>query len=285
MRARHTQSGFTFIELVVTLVVATIVMGFTAMFIGTPIQAYLAQTRRATLSDSAAAITRNIAADVRTALPNSTRVGANGSVVALEMLNTVDVLRYRAEGDGPDAAHELKVGIADDKFSTLGLVIQPFTYIAVNNQGVAPADAYALVNVMTTVNPSNIVVNAATKETDITLTPAFNFNVAALPNGSPSHSVFFVSGPVAYLCDAGNRALHRYAGYTIDANLNTRDSDAELMAAGATRSLIATNVSACQISRSPSTAYHGDLVSLSIALTDSGETMPVFFQAQVERRP
>jgi MSHA biogenesis protein MshO len=283
MRAPRKQIGFTLVELIVTIVVATIVMGFMAMFIGTPIQAYIAQTKRATLSDAAEIITRNIATDVGVALPNSTRVISTGTFFVLEMLSTVDVLRYRAEGDGPGPDNELKYGAADDKFSALGAITQPFAFVAINNQGIAPADAYARTNVMTPV--AGINVNLATHETDIVLTPPFTFNAPAAPLGSPSHSVFLVTGPVAYLCDANSGTLQKYTGYTIDPALTARDSDAELMTAGATRSLIATNVTACDASRSAATKWHGDLVTLRVALTTGGETFPVFYQAQVGRRP
>ena len=270
------QRGFTLIELIVTLVVATIVMGFTAMFIGTPIQAYLAQTRRASLSDSAEAITRNIANDIRIALPNSTRAESNGAFFALEMLRADDVLRYRSDADDPDPVHALTIGTPDDQFSALGPITQGFSFVAV--QDASSADPYAFTTVMAPV--SKVVANATTKETDITLSSPFTFT-----KGSPSHSVFLVSSPVTYICDAASGTLTRYSNYPINASQSARDSDAELLAEGATRSLIATNVTACEVTRFPATQLHGDLVSLRIVLTDSGDTIPVFYQARVGRQP
>jgi MSHA biogenesis protein MshO len=277
--------------MIVTLVVSTIVVGFMAMFLSTPIDAYTAQKRRSDLSNSAEAIVRNIGDDVRTALPNSTRIGLNGSIVALEMLATVDVLRYRADAEVSVANRELKTNSLDAQFSTLGTRNNPaaaFAYLAVNNLGTGNADAYAipLSTVMTPAVPAQIVPSAAVPgESDVTLNPAFNFTVPPPNLDSPSHSVFLVSGPVAYLCDSATQTLHRYTGYTIAANIAARDSDLELTGAGATSALIATNVSTCSVTRSASTKYRGDLVTLTILLTSNGENLPVFFQAAVERRP
>jgi MSHA biogenesis protein MshO len=273
------QRGFTLIELIVSIVVATIVMGFSAMFIGAPVQTYIAQTRRATLNDSADAITRNIAWDVRSALPNSTRAVSNGTFFALEMMSTTNVLRYRAEGEGPGVDSELKPTTADSKFATLGQVAAPFNFYAVVNQATLPDSVYGLVGVMAP-GPGTLVYTAATDETSITLAAPFNY-----ANSSPSLSVFLVSGPVSFICDGNAGTLYRYSGYNPDASQANRDSDAELMGAGATRALIATDVTACQASRTSATKWRGDLVTLRIMLSNSGDNLPVLYVAQVGRRP
>src|SRR5262249_31078432 len=73
-------------------------------------------------------------------------------------------------------------------------------------------------------------------------------------SGSPTHSVFLVSGPVSYLCDTNARTVRRYSGYTVAAAQSAVPTDAQLMSAGAARSLIAQQVSACNITVVPAPA-------------------------------
>ena len=91
MNLKHTP-GFTLIELVITIALSTIVVGFMAIFIAGPVASYNDQARRAELVDLAENSLRRIARDIRRALPNSVRLDSSGSITALELLNTVDRL-------------------------------------------------------------------------------------------------------------------------------------------------------------------------------------------------
>src|SRR5262245_28915815 len=101
------QRGFTLVEMVVAITVSAIVVGFMALFLVTPVQAYLAQERRVELKDSANNATRLFEDDVHRALPNSVRFVRNGSIVAVEMLNVAGVARYRAVGSAGNPDREL----------------------------------------------------------------------------------------------------------------------------------------------------------------------------------
>ena len=92
------ERGMTLIELVVTITVGSIVAGFMSMFITLPMNAYSAQTRRATLVDSADGALRYMARDLSSALPNSVRTGVSGTVSAVELLASIDGARYRDGG-------------------------------------------------------------------------------------------------------------------------------------------------------------------------------------------
>jgi MSHA biogenesis protein MshO len=278
------QKGFSLVEMVVVLVLSTIVAGFTAMFISAPVQAYFAQSRRAELADSADAIVRNIGEDVRLALTNSPRTAGNGSVFALEMLATVDVLRYRTAGEVADPARELSINVLDSQFAAIGLRNNPapggFSYLVVNNRG-APgvADAYDKANVIAPVDPADVrpdpnPLNAG--ETIIELDAAFQFTEA-----SPTRSVFLVSGAVTYLCDVNAQTLWRFEGYDFSAAQST--NAATLMATSTSSALIARNVTNCRFTavRWPTV----DVVMLEVTLASNGETLPLFYQARVERRP
>jgi MSHA biogenesis protein MshO len=282
------QRGYTLVELVVAISLASIVVAFAAMFIITPVHSYNAQARRAELVDSTDSVLRLVGRDVRAALPNSVRAVRNGSVVALEMLAAVDAVRYRNSGATSDPTQELDFSGPDTSFATLSRfdgITRPFTttshYLAIYNVGVPGADAYSLTNVITPANTSITIANSTTANEDlITISPAFRFAYE-----SPAQRVYLVSGPVTYLCDEIAGTLRRYRGYSIAANQSSRDSAAELNSAGATSALVATRVSACQFDYAAGTAQRAGLVTLRVTLNKDGESIWLVHQVHVENAP
>lgn len=288
---RAPAAGFTLLEVVIVMAISAIVAVFVVFFLATPVEAYFAQTRRADLVDSADRILRSVAADVRTALPNSLRQSGAGGVLALELLSTGGVARYYGTGDkaylggGPQGQkEELGIGSIDPSFYTFDPFVPSSagTYLAVNNQGLP--GAYAMVGVMTPFSsivaplPPPAVVPG---EWSVQL-PGAGFDFAT---PSPTHSVFVVSGPVSYLCDTNAQTLQRYTGYTPAAAQPT--TRAQLLAAGATASLIAQNVSACSLTlvAAPASGKFNQLVILTITLSNSGEILPVFDEVATEYVP
>jgi len=285
---QRSQAGFTLVELVITITLTTIVVSFMAMFISGPVRAYNDQGRRAELVDLAENSLRRITRDVHRALPNSVRVTAAGSVTALELLNTVDGARYRDRPPPGNPAQRLQFSAPDDAFNSVGRfnnIVKPFAsnthYLAIYNVGVPGADAYELANVITPPGTQiDIDTDAVPGEDNVRISPAFRF---AFP--SPGQRVFLVDEPVSYLCDTGAGTLVRYSGYAITDNQADRDSDAELLGAGAASTLIATRVSACAMSYAPGTAQRAGLVSISLAVTDTGETVSLLHQVHVDNVP
>jgi MSHA biogenesis protein MshO len=280
--------GFTLIELAVVITIASVVAVLMLGFLTTPVDTYYAQTRRADLVDSADRVLRSVDSDVRSALPNSIRKTTVGSVTALELLATAGVARYYGSGDksylppAQEALQELATGAPDNAFYTLSLFASlAGNYLAVNNQG-SPG-AYGFGGIMTPLPPTfTITPNVVTSEEQVTLTGAgFNFST-----DSPTHRIFLVSGPVSYLCNTTAQTLNRYSGYNIATLQVTTDTG--LIAAGATRSLIAHNVSACNVTVVPAPAFpkrYGQLVILSATLASSGETLQVFEESATREIP
>jgi MSHA biogenesis protein MshO len=287
MYTAHRQHGFTLIELVITLVISTIVVAFVSLFISGPVQGFADQARRVRLVDAADAALTRIGRDVRRSLPNSVRVTSAASVTALEVMSTVDGARYRAQPPG-SAAQILDFAAADGSLNVLGAFTQiakPFSstshYLAVYNVGVAGADAYELANVITPAGTTiTIAADGATGEDRVTLAPAFRFAYA-----SPTQRVFLVDGPVTYLCDTIAGTLMRYQGYTVAANQTAVDSHGELLAAGATASLMANQIVGCSFAYAPGTAERAGLVSLQIAVSAQGESVSLLSQVHVDNVP
>jgi MSHA biogenesis protein MshO len=289
-RRRTRTAGFTLLELVIVMAVTAIVAVFMVFFLATPVESYFAQKRRADLVDSADRILRNVASDVRGALPNSIRQSAAGGVVALELLPTSGVARYYGAGDkqylggAQQLAEELSIGAPDQSFYTLG-VFTPASagsYLAIDNQ-VPPLAYTGGAGVMTpplTVFQVNAVGATGEDRVQFPAAPGMSF-----ANASPTHSVFVVSGPVSYLCDTNAQTLERYTGYTPAATQPT--TKAQLLAAGATASLIAQNVSACSVTLVPApvSGKFNQLLILDLTLANSGEILQLFHEVATEYVP
>lgn len=281
-------SGFTLVELVITISLSTIVVSFMAMFIARPVQSYADQGRRAELVDVAENSLRRIARDIRRGLPNSVRVRSSGSVVAIEMLNTVDGVRYRDRPPPGNPSKRLRFSGPDDAFNSVGAfrnIAKPFVandhYLAIYNVGVPGADAYELANVITPPGTQiTIDSDSVPGEDNVQIAPAFRFAFR-----SPGKRVYLLDGPVSYLCDATAGTLNRYSAYGIASDHATRDSDGELMAAGAVRTLIADHISNCDMAYSPGTAERAGLVTLALAVSDSSETVNMLHQVHVDNVP
>jgi len=284
--ATRVARGFTLIELVITIAVGSVVVAFMALFIVTPMTAYTAQTRRATLVDAADSALRFMGRDLRAALPNSVRVSASGSVTALELLATADGARYQDSGPLSNPALALDLTAADGAFATTVPFTQlnlPWTssayFLSIYNVGVPGADAYQMANVITPAGTTITISAGATANQDlVTLNPAFQFAF-----GSPGQRVFLVSGPVSYLCDTAAATLTRYSSYTIASAQPA--SAAALNAAGASAALVASNVAGCQFVLSAGTAQRNALATLTLQIAQSGESVQLLHQVEVVNAP
>lgn len=280
--------GFTIIELVVTIALSAIVVSFMSVFISGPVASYNDQTRRAELVDLAENSLRRIARDIRRALPNSVRLSGSGSAVALELLTTVDGARYRDRPPPGNPAKRLNFSAPDDAFNSVGSfpnIVRPFSsnshYISIYNVGVPGADAYELANVITPPGTQiEIDADAISGEDNVQLSPAFQFAFA-----SPQQRMFLVDGAVTYLCDSLAGTLVRYSGYAITADQTDRDSDTELLAAGAAATLVANRVNDCNMAYAAGTSQRAGLVSLALAVSDAGETVSLLHQVHVDNVP
>jgi MSHA biogenesis protein MshO len=286
MRApRPSATGFTLIELVITLVISTIVVSFVSMFISGPVRGFTDQARRARLVDAADTALRRIGRDVRRALPNSVRTTTVGGAAVIEMLSTVDGGRYRRDAPGT-TAQILDFAAADGSFDLVApftQVAKPFSttshYLAIYNVGVPGADAYELANVITPPG-TTIAISVDGNEDRVTLSPAFKFAY-----GSPTQRAFLVDGPVTYLCDPAAGTLTRYWGYAIAAAQSARDTHAELLSAGASSTLMANQIASCAFTYTPGTAERAGLVSLTFTVRAQGESVSLLSQVHVDNVP
>lgn len=297
LRARH--SGFSLLELILVIVLLGVLAGGAGLLITRPIEAYNDQLRRQQLVDQAEMALRQIARDVRRALPNSIRIEATTvpGGWALEMINTIDGARYRDEIDSAGGVYtlpfdRLSFSSADTDFNLLGQFgVLPLNVALPSRQRVviyntAPTDIYQDINAGTgsgivTSAGTTLTISDNTGEHHIRMLPAFRFT-----QQSPGQRAFVIDGAVSYVCNPGARTITRYDSYPYQTN--QQGSDASLAAlTGVQSGRVATQVASCSASYDPGTASRGGIVSLRINLNEatSGESISLLHQVHVVNVP
>ena len=267
-------AGFSLIEMIIVIAIMGIVGSMVAVFLRAPLESYVAQDRRARLTDAADTAVRHMKRDVRLALPNSVRVTTTvAGVVYLEFLATRTGGRYRTQGDGTAGNDHLDFTVADNSFDVLGpsIAMQAGDLIAVYNLGITGADAWAVGTPGDTLAPYG---GAAGAVNTIALTPAKLF-----PLASPGNRFQVVEGPVTYECNPTNGTLTRFWGYARAAVQPTPPAVPVLSA------LLANQVSACNITYAAGVTERVGLVSMTLDLTREGETVRLYSSMQVENQP
>lgn len=198
------QSGFSLIELIIVIVILGIVGAMVAIFMKTPIDAYVASASRAALTDVADTTVRRIARDLHKALPNSIRTSVDQQ--CLEFIPTKTGGRYRTAERSVGDGSSLDFGVADTSFNMLGSnsalpVDQRITagdVVVVYNLGIAGASAYA--------DNNTAVVASVGTETAMPVETPINIAARQFPLASGSnrfHVVPAAERVVAYVCSGG----------------------------------------------------------------------------------
>ena len=255
------------------ITITGILAAMVAIFIRAPIDAYVDSVRRADLSDAADTTARRIARELQAAVPNSVRTGGAGRF--LELIPIRDAGRYRHEAGTAAGDDPLDfTNAADNSFDVLGpaVTVSAGDSLVVYNLGFGVADAYAGA-------PNNrrpaTVGNGLSNVT---------FAGAAFPLASPGGRFQIVGTPISYACDLGTGTLWRYTGYAF---LPTQPTALATLngLAGATRAALATNVTACNFTYGPGALQHNGLVSMSLTITQSNESVTLQHQVNVDNVP
>lgn len=296
------QRGFTMVELIMVIVIMGVIGGMVAVFMKSPIDAYIASGRRAALNDVADTVVRRMARDIRKSLPNSIRTPANQCV---EFIPTKTGGRYRAD----DTVAGLSfVTPGDTSFNMLGSnatfagvplpvdqQIVSGDVIVVYNLGIPGANAYDQSNTAT-VNGAPVVAVVSPPEAAITVTSSQPSGAPTFPFASGNHRFQVVSGTeqvVRYTCveASGVDALGRGKGALIRQVLTLPLASSSAcpitaMSAGVlSASVMAINVSSCSFDYSGSDLQRNALVSMRIQITESDETVSLQHEVHVNNTP
>jgi MSHA biogenesis protein MshO len=289
--------GFTLVEAVMVIAIAGIVAAMVAVFIKKPVEGYFDSARRAELSDTADTAVRRITRDIRSALPNSVRNSADGTGQCIEFMPTKIGGRYRAAVDASGNGDPLDFTSVDGSFDMLWLnsTLPSSSQIAVRdvvvvyNDGSTSGNAYLGNNAIRISGVSEPGGTAnSTAITFVGTTTPGPFNRKQFPSESPTNRFFVLPGAnnvVSYDCSSGD--LIRYTR-----TLSTawaQPATCAAMTNGATPATLAKNVSTCSLKYDPPGSSSGlsrfGIVSISLGMTQSGESVQLYSQVHVDNAP
>lgn len=307
------RAGFSLMEMVITIAVLGIIAVATGAFLMPMFRAGEGLQRRAALVEAGESALRRMTRDIRISLPNSVRVTnslAVGSGFALELIPTADGGRYCTSGTADcDAAGALSIGSADTVLDILGcfhnaafiagsggsayrLVVgstDSNVYTATGASAViAPVGAYTL-SIFPGTGATPGVCGSASAVATTYNRHRVTFGSHTFPTASPRQRLFIVeqaAAPVTYLCNHTAGTLRRYAGYTNGAALSTAgqptNPGAAPLASAATTGLVTDKVTACAVTSTEATVQSSSVVTLTLTLSDAGETVQLTNQVQLD---
>ena len=297
----HSQRGFTLIEMIMVIVITGILSGMVAVFIKGPVESYFDMARRAELTDVADTAVRRIARDIRSSVPNTLRTPP-GSDQCIEFMPAKTGARYRADQTAAHTGDILDFASVDDTFDMLGtngLPVPPSSQIApgdivvVYNDGSTSGNAYAGTNAIQ-IDAGGVTVGDTdpvnTTKLSFVAPGATIFARKLFPSTSPANRFLVLPSNeqvVSFDCSSGT--LYRYSR-DITARTTTWSTPATCaaMTAGATRATLANNVTCSLKYEAPGSGTGSGrfgLVSISLGMTQSGETVSLYHQVHVDGTP
>ena len=279
LRLTSIQLGFTLIEAIVAITILGILGSAVAVFIKTPVDAYIAQGNRAVLTDAADGAIRRISRDIASALPNSLRSTTGGSNSCFELLPVVAGGRYRQQTSSTGTGDVLDFTAADSTFDVLGQIklgnLPAGTNLAViHNLGIPGADAYAGDNTAT-------ITAASTTTSLVTLSAAKQF-----PFESPGKAFAVIPNTsVVYTCAGASPNMTLYRATRPFSTATPSPTLAQMASCPVTGTALVTNVSTCSFTYTPAVNQRDGIISISLALTLNGETITLYDQVMVNNAP
>lgn len=290
--------GFTLVEAIVAMVITGIIAGMVAIFIRAPVDGYIDAQRRAALTDIADTAVRRMARDLRLALPNSVRMAADASGLCLEFIPTKIGARYRAEVEGTAGAGDvLDFTAVDGTFDMLwpnaalpvDSRIAAGDVVVVYNDGSSGGDAYSGINavqVATVAAPGGTANTTAISFVAVAAAPPFGRK--QFPLASPDSRFQVIPAGqhvVSYFCNAGTLTRNT----RVLTGAWAQPANCAAMVAGATPATLATNLGACSLrydAPGVTTALSRfGIVSMSMGIAASGETVNLYHQVHVDNTP
>ena len=256
----RTIRGFTLIEMIIAMALTGIIAGMITTFMVKPVQSYFDTVRRAELTDMADLALKRMAFELRTAVPNTVSSGSS----YVQFIPATGGGRYCTDADA--CTNKLVTGSASTQFDVLGPAptVAAGNRIIIYNTGQAGLDAYNNDN-------CGAVTGAGTNPLTYTST--------TFPYASPSNRFQIApsSGPVRFSCTATQ--VQRVSGAVDFCGVTPTSSTSVLAAVTAPDSVT------CQFTYDATVSGTNGLLTMSLTLTKSGESVTLVNQIHVDNMP
>ena len=279
------QRGFSLVELIIVMVLIGAIGGIIAMQIKPTVQGYLAVGKRAGLTDQADSALRRIVTEVRSAVPNSLRLG---NAQCLELVPSSDGGRYRA---GPDVEPArtgeafLDFDVPANQFDVLTTFMaapRPGDLIVVGNQN--NSDVYQGVTGPNVRTIQQVAASPAAWMGERRLTL---LEPLTIPNGYTGGRFVVVPGgqAVSYICTEGSNN-GTGTGQLVRV-VRPIDQDQICNGIPANAPVLASKVERCEITYSPNqgATQQSGFMQMQLTLTDGGESVSLTIGAHVNNVP
>ncbi len=254
----RTVRGFTLVEMIIAMVITGIIAAMLTTFLVKPVQGYFDSVRRAQLTDMADLALKRMALEIRTAVPNTVSTGSG----YVQFIPATGGGRYCTDADA--CTNKLVTGSASTQFDVLGpaSTVTSGDQIIIYNTGQTGLDAYSnnnCGNLTVTGTPSTLIYNSTT-----------------FPYASPSNrfQVAPSSGPVRFSCTATQ--VQRVNGAVAFCGTTPASSTSVLAAADSV---------SCNFTYDAAVSGTNGLLTMSLTLTMSGESVTLVNQIHVDNMP
>lgn len=274
---RQQALGFTLIELIVVITIIAILATTANKFIANPTQSYFDLETRANLSDSADTALRQMARQIRNALPNTVRT-TSGTDSFIEFIPIKAAGRYRGSKGTSGSDNELDFSLTADTFEVLGnpVTVSSGDELVIYNLGDTGSSAYEV--------PAT---NRRSLNTTGTLS-TLSFTGGSFPFSSPAKRFYTISTPVTYACDmttdTSNKKLLMYSNYAIQSTQPSSIATLDGLT-NVRKSILAEHLSTCSFNYNAGISERTAVVNLGIGLTKDTANVRLMHQVSIANTP